>query len=120
MRTTKIQKTELLSIVKANLETHLTDYAEAVSDYKLAALKLAKANLELAETGELAKIAEIKEMPAEPKSYEAEYNRAIRKLELSVDDVIEVDELTFNQLVLDEWNWKTQFLVGNALYKTLH
>lgn len=120
MRNTKIQKDKLLGIVKENLAKHLSEYAEAVNDYKLAAIKIATANLELAQTGDLNKIAEIKEMPTKPSSYEAEYNRAIRKLELSVDDVIDVDELTFNQLVLDEWNWKTQFLVGNALYKTLH
>ena len=120
MRTTKIDKQELLGLVRANLAKHLKDYAEAVSDYKLAAVTLAKANLELAETSDLDKIAEIKSMPSAPASYETEYNRAIRKLELSVDTVIEVDETTFNQLVLDEWNWKQQFIFSNAMYKTLH
>lgn len=120
MKNTKIEKHELLEIVRANLAKHLLDHAEAVSDYKVGALKLATTNLALATSGELEEIAKITGMPTKPVSYEAEYNRAIRKLELSVDNVIEVDELTFNQLVLDEWNWKAQFLVGNAFYKTLH
>jgi hypothetical protein len=120
MKNTKIEKVELLNIVKQNLAKHLADHAEAVTDYKTGALKLAKTNLEYAETGDLEQISKIAGMPNKPVSYESEYNRAIRKLELSVDTVIEVDEMTFNQLVLDEWNWKAQFLVGNAFYKTLH
>jgi len=38
-------------------------------------------------------------------------------LELSVEDVIEIDDTTFNQLVLDDWNWKDNFISSNSLYK---
>jgi len=51
-------------------------------------------------------------------SHEASYKRAIRMLELSVEDIIEVEEDIFNQLVLDEWSWKNQFVNLTLLYKT--
>lgn len=122
MKITKIEKVALLNIVRENLVRHLVDYAEAVSDFKIAVIKISHENLAVA-TSEDEKdcdIKNIKPMPVIPANYTAEYNRAIRKLELSVDTVIDVDELTFNQLVLDEWNWKSQFLLSNAFYKTLH
>ena len=119
MRNVKLNKTELLDIVRANKEKHVKEYAEAVEDYKKAAVKLTQENLSLAETGDVFKISKIKAMPSPPTSYEDSYSRAIRMLELSVDDVIEIEEQIFNQLVLDEWQWKHNFAVTSALYKTI-
>ena len=119
MRSVKINKVELLSIVVDNKAKHIKEFNESVEDYKKAAIKVAEEHVELAKTGDLNKIAKIKAMPAAPTSYEKEYDRAIRMLELSVDDVIELEEDVFNQLVLDEWHWKNQFVASASLYKTL-
>lgn len=118
MRSVKINKTELLDIVRKNKEKHAADYAESVEDYKAAALKVTQTNLKLAKSGDVEQIAKIKGMPQKPVSYDDAYNRAIRMLELSVEDVIEVEEDIFNQLVLDEWDWKHQFVASASLYKT--
>ena len=119
MRSVKINKKELLSIVRENKEKHVKEYKESVEDYKAAALKVAAEHVELAKTGELNKIAKIKAMPSAPSSYEKEYDRAIRMLELSVEKEIEVEEDVFNQLVLDEWHWKNAFVASASLYKSL-
>ena len=119
MRSVKINKKELLAIVRENKEKHVKEYNESVVDYKAAAIKVAAEHVELAKTGELAKIAKIRAMPSSPVSYEKEYDRAIRMLELSVEKEIEVEEDVFNQLVLDEWAWKHQFAATASLYKSL-
>lgn len=119
MRDVKLNKTELLDIVRANKEKHIKEFNEAVEDYKKAAIKLAEENLTLAQSADLDKIARIRAMPSKPTSYEDSYTRAIRMLELSVEDVIEIEEQIFNQLVLDEWTWKHNFAVSSALYKTI-
>lgn len=119
MRDVKMDKAELLAIVRENKEKHIREYNEAVEDYKKAAVKLAQENLELANTGDLDKISKIKAMPSKPTSYEDSYTRAIRMLELSVESIIEIEEQIFNQLVLDEWQWKHNFAVASALYKTI-
>ena len=119
MRDVKMNKDELLAIVRENKEKHIREYNEAVEDYKKAAVKLAQENLELANTGDLDKISRIKSLPSKPSSYEDSYTRAIRMLELSVEAIIEIEEQIFNQLVLDEWQWKHNFAVASALYKTI-
>ena len=119
MRSVKINKDELLNIVRDNQKKHVAEYNEAVEDYKKAAIKLAKENLKLANTGDMEKLSKIKALPSAPISYEDNYSRAIRMLELSVEAVIELEEHIFNQLVLDEWTWKHQFAVASALYKSL-
>jgi len=119
MRSVKINKGELLQIVRDNQKKHIKEYDESVKDYKKAALKVAKEHVELAKTGDLDQIAKIRAMPQRPTSYEDSYNRAIRMLELSVEDIIELEEDVFNQLVLDEWTWKHNFVASGALYKSI-
>lgn len=120
MRDVKINKTELLDIVRANKEKHIKEFAEAVEDFKKAAVNIAETNLKLAQTGDTDQIAKFKALPSKPVSYEDSYTRAIRMLELSVDSVIEIEEHIFNQLVLDEWQWKQNFAVTSALYKSFN
>lgn len=119
MRSVKVNKTELLEIVSKNKIKHVKEFDESVKDYKKAALKVAKEHVELAKSGDLEQIAKIRAMPQKPASYEKDYERAIRMLELSVEDTIELEEDIFNQLVLDEWHWKNQFVASASLYKTL-
>lgn len=118
MNAIKMKRLELLEIVSANKEKHIADFVEAIADYKALVLKISTANLKLAKTGDLEEFKNMKPTPAAPVSYEDSYKRAVRMLELSVDDIIEVEEDVFNQLVLDEWHWKRTFSAGNAFYKS--
>jgi hypothetical protein len=118
MNSVKMNRYELLTIVKQNATKHVADYDEAVADYKVGVLKVAKANLKIANTSDLEKFT-FHKMPPAPVNYADNYNRAIRMLELSVEEIIEVEEHIFNQLVLDEWGWKQQFVAQSSLYKSL-
>ena len=118
MKSVRIEKYMLLNILRANKAKHIKDYNESVVDYKNAVLKVAKRNLELAETGDMESMNKFQAFPQKPTSYEQEYNRSIRMLELSVDDTIELENTLFNQLVLDEWQWKSSFVATSTLYKT--
>ena len=80
-------------------------------------VKITAKNLKIAKTGSLEKFKDFEDLPEKPHSYEDSYKKAIRMLELSVEDIIEVQEDTFNQLVLDEWHWKHVFSTTNAMYK---
>ncbi len=118
MNAIKMNREELLKIVQANMAKHITDFNESVVDYKNLVLQVSTANLKLAKTADLDSFARIKPMPMTPVSYETSYKRAIRMLELSVDNVIEVEEDVFNQLVLDEWDWKRSFTAATMSYKS--
>lgn len=118
MNAIKMKRLELLDIVRANKEKHIAEYVEAVNDYKALVIQIASANLKLAKSGDLEQIKRTKGMPQLPQSFEDSYKRAIRMLELSVEDIIEVEEDVFNQLVLDEWQWKRSFTASAMSYKT--
>jgi reverse gyrase len=117
MKAIKMNRAELLDIVRSNAEKHVSEFNEAVGDYKKLALQTALTNAELAKTAELEEFRKIKSHPTPPQSYEDSYRRAIRMLELSIDDIIEIEEDIFNQLVLDEWSWKRGFVTTNSMYK---
>jgi hypothetical protein len=119
MKSVRLEREELLNIVSENKQKHIVDFKESLADYKKAVVKICKENSELARSGDLGKIRQIRSMPSAPVSYEDSYTRAARMLELSIDDVVELDETTFNQLVLDEWTWKNQFTTSSTFYKTV-
>ncbi len=118
MNAIKMQRLQLLEIVQNNKVKHVDAFIEAVSDYKMLVLQIAEDNVKLARSASLDSFKKMKSMPATPVSYEDSYKRAIRMLELSVDDIIEIEEDVFNQLVLDEWSWKRGFEMAGAMYKS--
>jgi len=100
-------------------------YDEAVIDHKASViktteenLKIANQNYQIAESYDLTKMQTFKAILPAPKHYEKEYNRAIRMLELEVEKEIELEEAIFNQLVMDEWQWKDSFIGTNSLFKS--
>lgn len=119
MHSVKVNRVQLLNIVKENQEKHAASYDEALVDYRNAVLKIAKENLKIAKTGEISKFSKIRPTPTAPVSYVSQYEKAIRMLELSVEAEIEVTEDVFNQLVLDEWHWKQNFVTTASFYKSI-
>jgi len=117
MNAVKLNRLELLEIVKQNRVKHVAEFTEAIEDYKDLVMQIATANVKLAKTSNLEEFKKMKAQPPAPVSYEDSYKRAIRMLELSVDEVIEVEEDVFNQLVLDEWSWKRSFTAATMSYK---
>ena len=116
MESVKMNRLKLLEIVKENKEKHIKEYADAVEEYKACVLELCKKNLNVAKKGDLAELSRLAPMPMKPTSYEHEYFKAIRMMELSVEDELVVQEEIFNQLVLDEWYWKSSFTATKMSY----
>lgn len=119
MDNVKVNRVELLEIVRKNRDAHSAAWLEAVDEYKAAVIKLCKENLKLAKTEDLSLIPRIKPIPPVPTAYLNEYDRAIRMLEMSVDTEIVLEQHDFQQLVLDEWSWKKAFVGLASTYKSL-
>lgn len=117
LKVVKVNKEDLLKVVIENRGKHVNEYQESLEDYKKAILKLAHENLKLAKTGDIAAISRHKSWPSAPLSYESEYNRAIKMLEMSVDNELEIESHVFNQLAMDEWSWKGNFALMASTYK---
>jgi len=52
----------------------------------------------------------------EPQDHTNDYDRVITMLEMSVDSVIELDDVAFDQYVMDNWSWKGDALATNSMY----
>ncbi len=104
MDTVNINRLELLEIVKANLETHKTDILSA----KTARLAQYKADVAKA-LDDPEGLREIT-VPKVPDNT-TEYESTVRKLELSVDDVIALESHEFDNYVMDKWH-STRLLKG--------
>jgi hypothetical protein len=53
-----------------------------------------------------------------PENHTNDYERAIRKVELSVYDKVQLAENEFEQYVLNNWQWRGSFLNTNTPYVT--
>lgn len=116
MENIRVSKQELLTIVKQNREKHKAEYLESIKAYRVKAADLLNQELEKIVNGEKF---QIRFDLVKPESHEKEYDLAIKMLEMSVDNVIEISEQEFNELINDEWNWKYSFktsYLSNSTY----
>ena len=115
MKNVKVKKHELMSILGTNRLKHIKEYEESLEEFKQAAIKTLTDTLEDVKD----KTTNISIHIPAPESYIKEYDRAIRMLELSVEDFIVLEEHEFKTLVQDEWSWKTEFLNNKTIYNKL-
>ena len=112
----KVHKSELLDIIKSNREKHVEDFKKSIKAYRVKAADLFTKELEKMVNGE--------EFTTnirldKPESHIKDYDLIIGMLEMSVDDIIELEWNQFNQYVNDEWGWKPHFktsVYSNSAY----
>ena len=113
MKTVIVRKDELLDTLRINRSKHREVFEQAQKGYRIKAIKLLDAALKDAERGlEIRTYIELES----PIDQTRDYDRVISMLEMSVDTKVELSENEFSQYVLDDWNWKRQFLTTNSMY----
>lgn len=113
MEIMKFEKVKLLEILKENRAKHRQIFEEACDGYKKKAIALLEEKLASAKAGERIVMQFALQQPVDQTR---EYDRAIRMLELSTDQVVPLDENDFSCYVMDEWAWRAQFLSSNSAY----
>lgn len=116
-RSIQINRDRLIAALKTNLEVHITQYQEAVFDYRM---KL-QADLEKALADLKAGAVPVDDITVtfdSPTSHEAEFRDAIAILEYEERETIEIDGETFKAWVQNQWAWSRNFEIMNASYKT--
>lgn len=116
MEKVKIKKDELLKVVQQNRQEHRSIFEKALEGYKNQVI--AELEVMLAEAREGKRIRRRVELD-EPCDQTKEYDRVIRMLELSQDDIIELTQPEFSQYVMDDWRWKDQFIATSRSYTTM-
>lgn len=113
MNAIKVKKAELLSKLRANRATHSAQFDRAAKGYRKRVIAELTSRLKDARAGKLPQLFFNLPMPVDQTKA---YDRAIGMLELSVDDVIELEEHDYQQYVLDEWSWSAQTTATNSFY----
>ena len=103
----KVKKEDLLKVLKENRKKHKTDYFEAVKAYRVKAADLFAKELEKIVAGE--EFTPYINNLQKPIEHIKDYDLVIKMVEMGIDDVIKLQQAEFNQLVMDEWNWRTSF-----------
>ena len=116
MKTVLISKDKLLVKMKENRESHLKQYEEALDGWKEKVInELEKA---LKNAREFIEFKTFLELP-KPTDHTSDYDEIIARVEWNEEKQIALDQHDFNQFVLDDWNWKHEFIGTTALYSKL-
>jgi len=113
MNSVKVKKSHLLDILKNNRHDHRNIFIDAQAKYKEAVIAELEKSLADARAGK--QVDYILRL-VQPEDHTRDYDRVIRMLELSIDEVIEMPERDFTQYVLDEWAWSHQWAASVSNY----
>ncbi len=113
MKTIEVNKTKLLEIIKKNRDAHRALFEEAWEGYRQESIRVHEENLKALRSGK--KVAVVFYEQA-PQDHTKDYDLVIRMLEMDISSTIELDQQQFSNYVDDNWNWKQQWVGGNAKY----
>jgi len=111
-----VRKETVLSTLRCNKEIHRKEYEEAMKGWvEKAIVAVTKVLGEL--KSDKARDAKVEVYLPKPMTYEKEYDKAIKMIELEVRDEVEISTSDFERFFLDEWSWKRDFLSNTGIYK---
>lgn len=113
MRPVRVNKRAVVLALMENRKTHRQIFEEALEGYKKEVIEQLEKHLGEVKSGKPKRT--YISIPF-PEDHTGDYDDAIEMLEMSVDDVIELDAETFKAFYKDDWGWKNQFLMSNSGY----
>jgi hypothetical protein len=109
----RVRKHELLDKLTTNREAHRALFLEAQEGYKIKAIKELEAALARARNGAAGHV--FVSLPF-PEDHTKDYDHIIAMVEMSVDDLFELNQNDFARYVLDDWEWKAAFTQSVMAY----
>lgn len=115
MKEVRIKKERLLEIVKKNRAEHREIFLKAQENYRAAVIQALEEELADARDNKPFRVERLVKIVA-PQDHTRDYDRVIEMLKLTEDKIIEMDQYTFANMVLDEWEWSHAWAVSNSRY----
>ncbi len=118
MQPLKYKTAELIEILKKNRDEHKGLFDKAILGW-LKSVGEAAQSVVAAGTNEIKVRKELQGLYSHlqcPADETAAYDHAIRKLELTTQDEIELDDREFKSFVEDDWDWKNNWMTSNSAY----
>lgn len=113
MHCVKVDKSRLIEIIRVNREKHQAQYRQAQEGFVTLCVQTLEREAQAYREGKREPLS-ISERP--PEDHTREYDRAAKMLEMSVEETITLSAQDFDQFVMDDWQWKHQWLIGNSKY----
>lgn len=115
MKQIRVSKKQLLEILQKNRREHRGVFLSAQAAFREVAIKALDAQLTAARKGRPFEFAQFLRLEA-PEDHTADYDRSIQMLEMSVDDIIVIDEREFQNYVQDVWQWSREWASNSLRY----
>lgn len=115
MKQVIVNKAELLVILKKNKAEHREVFLEAQKKFREVVIEELDAQLKAARDGQPVMLERFTRL-IQPQDYTAQYERAIRMLEMSVHTTVEINDREFQNFVEDVWDWSRDWAVSNSNY----
>lgn len=114
-QTVNVRRLDLINALKGGLSLHRSQFIEADLDYKAAVLAFQEAARERTANGDFS---DFRMNLHAPENKSQEYVDIIEMMEVSVDDVVQIDKEAFKAFYKNEWPWSAGFLAASAGYKS--
>ena len=116
MKEIKVNKDKLIEALSANRETHQADFDLAYEGFREKAMENVEALLNRIKNAEHGTPVQLWVQLEPPVNHVEDYDRALQMCSWEIDDELILTEREFQELVQDDWSWKSQFSVSNKLY----
>jgi hypothetical protein len=113
MRTVTVVKEDLIAKINTTRTEHREQFLAAQEKYRERVIE--ELDRRLAEVRAGKPISLGFSLP-EPQDYTHEYDMALEQLEWEIEDTVELDQSTFQELVLNQWAWARQFAATSLSY----
>jgi hypothetical protein len=114
-QTVNVRRIALIAALRKGLELHRAQFVEANQDYKAAVLAFQAEAQARTARGDFS---EFRMNLHAPEDKSQEYVDIIEMMEVSVDEVVQIDKDAFKAFYKNEWPWTAGFLSASAGYKT--
>lgn len=108
-----ISKQKLLDKLRENRNNHRKIFEEALEGWRKRVIIELQCALRDARKG--LKYRTYFNLP-QPTDHTNEYDRIIDQIEWCETELIQLDQIQFNQFVRDDWGWKNDFLTNATIY----
>lgn len=110
LKEVKIEKSKALKAILNNRELHLEEFEIASKGYRKKLEVFYKKGLDLVLSEEKIDLDDMpRYVPSAPSHHLKEYDRYIKMLEFEISDEIVLSVQEFEQLIMDNWGWKSSW-----------
>ena len=113
MQTITVNKQELLDRLHENRDKHRQVFEVALEEYRKEALSRLEYRVEALKTG---KFPDLYIGLQAPSDHTRDYDRVIKMVEMHQDATFQLTEADFSSYVMDDWDWKRQWVTTTSHY----